>query len=121
MFDGPSLSANPMRWMTISFVAVAAIFALPFAAHAQLLDGNPASGRKIATTQCGSCHRVLPFQYVPVDKDSPPSFQSIADLPSTTGISLNVFLHSNHKKMPDLILSKPDANDVIAYVLSLKK
>ena len=114
-----------MRWMTITLVAATSIFALPVAAPAQPVDGNPASGRQIATTQCSSCHRVLPIllsdRGVPADKDSPPSFQSIADLPSTTGISLNVFLHSNHKNMPDLILSKPDANDVIAYVLSLKK
>ena len=107
------------------FVSAAATFALPLLALAQPLDGNPASGRQIATAQCSACHRVLAIPFadggVPVDKDSPPSFQSIADLPSTTGISLNVFLHSNHKNMPDLILSKPDANDVIAYVLSLKK
>ena len=114
-----------MRWMTITLVAAAASYALPLAALAQPVDGNPASGRQIATTQCSSCHRVLPILFadrgVPADKDSPPSFQSIADLPSTTGISLNVFLHSNHKNMPDLMLSKSDANDVIAYVLSLKK
>ena len=125
MFDRPSFSVNPVRWMTTTFVAAAAIFASPFAALTQPLDGNPASGRKIATAQCSSCHRVLPIllsdKGAPADKDGPPSFQSIADLPSTTGISLNVFLHSNHKNMPDLILSKPDANDVIAYVLSLKK
>ena len=30
------------------------------------------------------------------DEGDPPSFQSIADQPSTTGISLNVLLHSNH-------------------------
>ncbi len=55
------------------------------------------------------------------DKDAPPSFQSIADLPSTTGLALTVFLHSNHKNMPNLILSKPEANDAIAYILSLKR
>ena len=54
------------------------------------------------------------------DKDDPASFQSIADLPSTTGTSLNVFLHSNHNNMPDLILSGTESRDVIAYILSLK-
>jgi len=125
MVDRLSLTVNSVRWMTTTIVATAAIFASPFAALAQPVDGNPASGRQIATAQCSSCHRVLPILFtdrgVAADKDSPPSFQSIADLPSTTGISLNVFLHSNHKNMPNLILSKPDAIDVIAYVLSLKK
>ena len=55
------------------------------------------------------------------DRGDPPSFQSIADLPSTTGISLNVFLHSNHRNMPDLIVSGDEAKDLIAYILSLKK
>ncbi len=79
------------------------------------------------TTQCSSCHRVLPILYPDkrdpssADKDAPPSFQSIADLPSTTGLALNVFLHSNHNNMPNLMLSRLEANDVIAYILSLKK
>ena len=51
------------------------------------------------------------------DKADPPSFQSIADLPSTTGISLNAFLHSNHQNMPDFIISSADSNDLIAYIL----
>ena len=55
------------------------------------------------------------------DKADPPSFQSIADLPSTTEISLNVFLHSNHRNMPDFIVSSADSNDLIAYILSLKQ
>ena len=55
------------------------------------------------------------------DKADPPSFQSIANLPSTTGISLNVFLHSNHRNMPNLILEPADSYDVIAYILSLKQ
>jgi hypothetical protein len=52
---------------------------------------------------------------------APSSFQSIADLPSTTGLSLNVFLHSSHKKMPNLVLSHADSDNVIAYILSLKR
>ena len=55
------------------------------------------------------------------DKADPPSFQSIAEEPSTTGISLNVFLHSNHNNMPDLVLSAAESRDLIAYILSLKQ
>ena len=63
--------------------------------------------------------RILPM--ILPDRGDPPSFQSVADLPSTTGLSLNVFLHSNHKNMPNLILSRADSHDVIAYILSLKQ
>jgi cytochrome c len=87
---------------------------------AQPLDGgDPASGRLLATRLCSSCHRVLPMTLS--DKADPPSFQSIADEPSTTGLSLNVFLHSNHNNMPDLVLSATESKDLIAYILSLKK
>jgi mono/diheme cytochrome c family protein len=99
---------------------VAAIFlALPLPGRAEPLGGDPPSGRSIATRLCSSCHRVLPMTLS--DKEDPASFQSIADLPSTTGTSLNVFLHSNHNNMPDLMLSDTESRDVIAYILSLKR
>ncbi len=100
-----------------AFLSIASL-AAPVAAVAQALEGDPASGRQIATRFCSSCHRVLPMT-VP-DRADPPSFQSIADLPSTTVLSLKVFLHSNHKNMPNFILSPAESNDVTAYILSLK-
>jgi mono/diheme cytochrome c family protein len=108
-----------MRWMILScFVALALLAALS-PGVAQPADGDPASGRQIATRLCSSCHRVLPMTLS--DRADPPSFQSIADLPSTTGVSLNVFLHSNHNNMPDFVLSSAVSNDLIAYILSLKQ
>jgi mono/diheme cytochrome c family protein len=104
----------------LSYVVAAALVTAPPPVLAQPVAGDPASGRKIATTLCSSCHQVLLIA-LPDDKGDPPSFQSIADQPSTTGISLNVFLHSNHNKMPDFILSSAESNDLIAYILSLKK
>ena len=108
-----------MRWMMLPYFVAAAILAAQSPVLAQPVDGDPASGRKIATERCSSCHRVLPM--ILPDKTDPPSFQSIADLPSTTGISLNVFLHSNHGNMPDFIISSAESKDLIAYILSLKK
>ena len=108
-----------MRWIMLLCVVAVAMLAAQFPVLAQPLDGNPASGRQIATQLCSSCHRVLPM--ILPDKADPPSFQSIADLPSTTGLSLNVFLHSNHKNMPNIVLSQTESDDLIAYMLSLKK
>jgi mono/diheme cytochrome c family protein len=108
-----------MRWMAVHYVVAALISGAQFSALAQPLEGNSLHGREIATKLCSSCHRVLPMTIS--DKADPPSFQSIANLPSTTGISLNVFLHSNHKNMPNLILAPTDSDDVIAYILSLKQ
>jgi mono/diheme cytochrome c family protein len=108
-----------MRWMILAYFVASAILSAQSAVLAQPVAGDPASGRQIATTRCSSCHRVLPMTLS--DKGDPPSFQSIADLPATTGISLNVFLHSNHRNMPDFMVSSAESNDLIAYILSLKK
>jgi mono/diheme cytochrome c family protein len=105
--------------MILPYLVAAAILAAQFPALAQPVVGDAVSGREIATKRCSSCHRVLPMTLA--DKADPPSFQSLADLPSTTGISLNAFLHSNHKNMPDFIISGAESNDLIAYNLSLEK
>ena len=118
MLFGPSVVIT-MRSMILPYFAAAAILAAQSQVLAQAVDGNPLSGQQIATKRCSSCHRVLPMTLS--DKADPPSFQSIADLPSITGISLNVFLHSNHRNMPDFIVSSAESNDLIAYILSLKK
>jgi cytochrome c len=116
-----------MRSIRFFFVVAAAGLATQLPVSAEPLRGDLTSGRQIATVQCSSCHQVLPRLFpegnVPsgADKDGPPNFQSIADLSSTTGLSLNVFLHSNHRNMPNLILSPADSDDLIAYILSLKK
>ena len=39
-------------------------------------------------------------------------------MPSTTALSLMVFLRSNHQAMPNLII---DTDDLIAYILALKQ
>jgi len=113
--------------MISAFLGAAASSALQFPVLAQPLKGDATSGRKIVNSQCSSCHRVLPMLFPdrgetsPIDKDGPPSLQSVADMTSTTALSLKVFFRSNHKNMPNLILSDAQADDIIAYILSLKK
>ncbi len=125
-FDPAALHPLTMRSIVIAIrhlilpgIASAVLLAAQLSLRAQPLGGDPASGQKIATRLCSSCHRVLPMTFA--DDADAPSFQSVADLPSTTGYSLNVFLHSNHNNMPDLILSNTESADVVAYILSLKK
>jgi mono/diheme cytochrome c family protein len=50
-----------------------------------------------------------------------PSFLEIAELPSTTALSFNVFLRTSHDEMPDVQLSRTDAENAVAYILSLRK
>lgn len=44
----------------------------------------------------------------------------VAALPSTTALSLKVFLRTNHNNMPNLHLSDAETDDLVAYILSLK-
>jgi hypothetical protein len=58
----------------------------------------------------------------PVKAESPRRLgKDIANLRSTTAISLKAFLRSNHSNMPNFIISSADTDDVIAYILSLKR
>jgi mono/diheme cytochrome c family protein len=100
-----------------SGLLIAVLSALPASGHAQPLAGNPLIGRQTAITLCASCHKVI-GEKRPGD---PPSFLDIANMPSTTALSLKVFLRSSHKEMPNLIISNSDTDDLIAHVLSLKQ
>jgi cytochrome c len=105
------------RAVGASRLLVAAAVALPVSALGQQLAGNPSSGHQTATTVCASCHRVVGGK----SGLGPPSFVDIANMPSTTELSLRVFLRSSHKEMPNLIISESDTDDVIAYILDLKQ
>lgn len=82
-------------------------------------EGDPAAGRRLAEAWCSGCHVIGPGTSGPV-ADATPTFPSIARMPSTTGMSLRVFLLTPHSRMPDIQMSREQTDDVIAYILSLK-
>ena len=81
--------------------------------------GNTDAGRRLAEDWCGKCHAVAPRTIRSGDAAS--SFQAIADLESTTALSLRVFLRTSHQEMPNFQLTPEETDNVIAYVLSLKR
>jgi mono/diheme cytochrome c family protein len=85
-------------------------------AHAQDIS----AGKAIAQTWCANCHRVDPGEK-PIADDKAPNFSSIAQMQSTTEMSLAAFLTTPHGKMPNLSLSRTEIRDVSAYILSLRK
>ena len=89
---------------------------LPLSATAQSVSGNPLIGRQTAATLCVPCHQIGETR-----RDGAPSFVDVARMPSTTALSLKVFLRSNHKDMPNLIIPDAQTDDLIAYILSLKE
>jgi mono/diheme cytochrome c family protein len=106
-----------MRYMLILGFFIVAL-AVPVEASAQS-DNRHSLGRQVAIELCSSCHRVVEGQ--PVPRQNIASFFAIANLPSTTALSLKVFLQSNHKGMPNLIVSESDTNNLVDYILSLKQ
>jgi len=86
--------------------------------HAQDSLGNAALGRVYATHWCSECHSVEPATE---GAGFAPDFTAIAKLPSTTALSLKVFLRSTHNLMPDFILTLTETDDIVAYILSLKR
>lgn len=74
-------------------------------------------GRSLASQWCSGCHAVEPKTVGLFAAD----FAEIAKLPSTTALSLKVFLRTSHRNMPNFILQPDEANDIVAYILSLKR
>lgn len=102
------------RVLTTALLLLATAF--PVAAQE---TGDPASGLGLARTWCSDCHIVAPGQKR--GTDAVPPFAAIAAMPSTTALSLRAFLTTPHGKMPDLKLSNPQIDDVVAYILTLRQ
>ena len=109
-----------MRLTVILSLFVATTFAVPIRAFAQTpVESDHSLGRQVALELCSSCHRITGEQ--PRPRQDIPTLTAIANLPSTTALSLRVFLRSNHKGMPNLIVSETDTEELIEYILSLKR
>jgi mono/diheme cytochrome c family protein len=77
-------------------------------------------GRLLARQVCAECHAVERNQ--PRLRHSlAPSFTAVAATPGMTAMALNVFLHTSHRNMPNLILTDEQTRGIIAYILSLKR
>jgi mono/diheme cytochrome c family protein len=74
--------------------------------------GDPAAGERLAATNCAQCHGVDP---------AAPALTAIAATPATTQASLSAFLQTPHASMPSLVFSGAELNDLIAYILSLRR
>ena len=81
--------------------------------------GNVESGRLYARNWCTECHSVE--LETAGTGNFAPDFTVIAKRRSTTPRSLNAFLRSNHQLMPDFVFKPAEADDIVAYIVSLKR
>ena len=110
------MKRHHFAWLRVIAVSLALGTISPV--FAQDLPGDVNSGKQIATSWCAACH-LIDSNVVVID--SVPDFYAIANLPSTTALSLKVFLETSHDRMPNYRLTQDETDDVIAYILSMKK
>ncbi|NJO35114.1 MAG: cytochrome c [Rhodospirillales bacterium] len=77
------------------------------------------AGRELALNWCSECHLVVENQDR-VPSDGVPTFLAIANHRSTTELGLRVFLTSPHGKMPNIMLTREQMDEIVAYILSLR-
>jgi len=109
-----------MKGHLVAAGAVLAMAALPAQAQSKAAPGDIRAGREFAMVHCSECHVVVHRLGSPRRVGGPPDFTDVAGMPGMTRTALLAFLRSPHPTMPDLILSERQANDVIAYILSLQ-
>ena len=106
----------PRQW-TIGLAGL--LFCVTSLAHAG--EGDPRAGRAFAADNCRQCHEISNGRTLLSPFAAGPAFRDVANASTTTPLSLHVFLTTSHPTMPNLILSKKEVDDVVSYIMSLRK
>ena len=109
-------------WLHILIAAIAAVAALLFV-RLHNASGAPlesvAAGHDLAEAWCKNCHAIEASDAGVKGRGR--DFVTIANRVSTTALSLKVFMKTSHHRMPNLIISPAQADDITNYILSLKR
>lgn len=81
--------------------------------------GDVRKGYEFAEGICARCHAIEAGQKRSPVKAATP-FEVFVKTPGVNRLALLVFLQTPHPTMPNLIVAGEDADNVIAYLLSLK-
>ncbi len=107
----------PVKTMPLNVTKLLAggVLMASLASIAQAADAD--HGEKLARRWCAACHIVAPDQLR--GADNVPSFASVAHRPGFSAQTLTFFLLDPHPKMPDMALSRGEAEDLAAYIARL--
>jgi mono/diheme cytochrome c family protein len=106
-----------MKWFKGSLI----VLSIALAESAQALEaGDAASGLNYAEAVCAECHAVKKGQRVSPHERAP-AFELVANARGMTDMALRVWFQSPHPSMPNLVLREKTADDLIAYIMSLKQ
>jgi mono/diheme cytochrome c family protein len=108
-----------MRRTLLSAFLCGAFAAVSSPAFSQ--SGDAHAGAELIRHNCASCHATGADAQAKSPDPKAPRFLDVAQMPSTTELSIKVFLRSSHKNMPNFILSEEEIDGVAAYILGLKK
>ncbi len=115
------IKVNPRaKWRFASVCLAVIVIAIAITrAHAQAPDARR-KGHLLSRHFCAECHAVG-VQNVRSPHPEAPSFAAIAATPGMTAMALNAFFQTSHRVMPNFILTTDQTNEIIAYILSIKK
>lgn len=100
-----------MMRLTCALLSVTMAALLPQAAVA----ASAANGEKMAKRWCATCHIVAKDQKSGGSTQSPP-FSAIANKPGFDASKLALYLLLPHPRMPDMNMSRAEAEDLAAYI-----
>jgi mono/diheme cytochrome c family protein len=83
------------------------------------LAADADNGARLAERWCATCHVVALGQRA-ASADAPP-FASIARMPTFNAETLAFFLLEPHPKMPNMGLTRREADDIAAYIATLSR
>jgi len=111
-------------WLHIMIAVAAALAVLLFvrphrANGAPLPSDSATAGHRLAEAWCKNCHAIEAA--TAGARGRGPDFVAIANRASTTALSLKVFMKTSHHRMPNLIITPSQADDLTNYILSLKR
>jgi cytochrome c len=112
------IRVNAMQPASLAAVTVAALLSTMQPLSAQPAQGDASSGGLYAQAWCTECHSVE--RETAGTGQFAPDFTTIAQRRSTSARSLRAFLGSQHRLMPDFVLTASETDDIVAYILSLK-
>jgi mono/diheme cytochrome c family protein len=93
--------------------ALAALAALTLTVDAYAADVD--RGETLAKRWCAACHIVAVDQTH--GQDNVPPFATIAKIPGFDATAIARFLMDPHPKMPDMQISRDEADDLAAYIV----
>ena len=110
-------------WLHVSIALLRALAVLLFlrvrhASGATLPSDSASAGYRLAEAWCKNCHAIEAA--TAGARGRGPDFTAIANRTSTTALSLKVFMKTSHHRMPNLIITPHQADDLTNYILSLK-